>query len=375
MKMKAAVCNEIGKPLDIEEVEVIDPRPGEVLVKVDATAVCHSDLHVIEPGFPTRLPGIPGHETAGHVVKVGEGVNRIKVGDVVSCTTTTVGCGFCDNCLAGNRTACTTHPAMGGPGMMREPGIHNRKGQPLATMAGTVGGFAEYVLVREYQLVKIAADMPIDRACILSCAVATGFGSSIVAGVRPFSSALVIGTGGVGYNAIQGSAFLGACPVIAMDILENRLEAARKFGATHLINSSKVDPKQAVMEITEGKGADFVFVTVGRSNHNLVKQAIEMSSAKGVTVQIAFGEMTPEAMKNTEWMQPLVGGMSSFRRVISTYIGGSNIIQDIPNYVRLYKAGRLNLDDLVSGHYPLDKINDAIAKLRTGEAIRSIIMM
>jgi S-(hydroxymethyl)glutathione dehydrogenase/alcohol dehydrogenase len=373
MKMKAALCRELGKPLVVESgVTVASPRKGEVLVKVDATAVCRSDLHVIDPGFPARLPGIPGHETAGHVVEVGEGVNRIKVGDAVCVTTTTVGCGFCDACLSGNRSSCTVHPMMGPP---KESGLQTSKGEPISKMAGTVGGFAEYTLVNEYQLVKIADDMPIDRACILSCAVSTGFGSSMTAGVHPFSSSLIIGTGAVGINAIQGSYFLGACPVIAMDVLDNRLEAAKKFGATHTINSKKVkDPIKAVKDLTEGKGADYVFITVTMSDNNLVRQAIEMSSSRAVIVKIAMGQMGPDAMKDIEWMRPLVG-FGSWRKVISTAIGSSDIIRDIPNYVRLYKAGRLNLDDLVTGHYPLEKINDAIATLRTGEALRNIIMM
>jgi S-(hydroxymethyl)glutathione dehydrogenase/alcohol dehydrogenase len=373
-KMKAALCRELGKPLVIEDgITVASPKKGEVLVKVDATAVCRSDLHVIEPGFPAKLPGLPGHETAGHVVEVGEGVNRLKVGDLVCVTTTTVGCGFCDACLSGNRSSCTTYPMMGP--MQREPWLHTSKGEPISTMAGTVGGFAEYVLPYEYQCVKIADDMPVDRACILSCAVSTGVGSSITAGVHPFSSSLIIGTGAVGISAVQGSYFLGACPVIAMDVLDNRLEAAKKFGATHTINSKKVnDPIKAVKDLTEGKGADYVFITVTTSDNNLVRQAIEMSSLRGVIVKIAMGAMGPAAAQDIEWMRPLVG-FGSWRRVISTAIGSADIIYLIPKYVSLYKAGRLKLDEYVSGHFPLEKINEAIAGLRSGEAIRNIIMM
>jgi len=390
MKMKAALCRELGKPLVVEDgVTVASPRKGEVLVKVDATAVCRSDLHVIQPGFAARIPGFPGHETAGHVVEVGEGVNRIKVGDIVCVTTTTVGCGFCDACLSGNRSSCTVYPMMGPP---KESGLQTSKGEPISKMAGTVGGFAEYALVNEYQLVKIADDMPIDRACILSCAVSTGFGSSMTAGVHPFSSSLIIGTGAVGISAIQGSYFLGACPVIAMDVLDNRLEAAKKFGATHTINSKKVkDPVKAVKDLTEGKGADYVFITVTLSDNDLLRQAIEMSSSRAVLIRIAMGRMPapppgaggrpggppgPGARppEDIEWMRGLVG-FGSWRKVISTAIGSSDIIRDIPNYIKLYKAGRLKLDELVTAHYPLEKINDAIATLRTGEALRNIIMM
>lgn len=372
--MKAAICNEIGKPLEIEEIEIGSPGLGQVLVKVDATAVCRSDLHVIAPGFPAQLPGLPGHETAGHVVEIGKGVNRIKVGDAVCVTTTTVGCGYCDNCLAGKRSECTNYP-WNAP-MHGEPKLHNNKGEPISTMAGTVGGFAEYVLSEEFQLVKIADDMPLDRASMLSCAVATGFGSAMTAGVHPFSSALIIGAGGVGLNAIQGSYFLGACPVIAMDMLENRLEITKKFGATHTLNSSNIhDPVQAIKEVTDGKGADYVFITVTTSSNDIVKQAIDMASPDGVIVKIAISEMKPEAIQDIEWMRNLSSGMGINRRVINTRIGSSDIIRDIPNYIKLYKAGRLNLDDLVTGHFKLEQVNEAMDKLRIGEAIRNIIVM
>jgi len=372
MKMKAAVCNVVGKPLDIEEIDVIDPRPGEVLIKVDATAVCQSDLHAIDGDVPGRLPGIAGHETVGHVAKIGEGVKRFKVGDNVCCTTTTVGCGFCDECLAGRRSNCTVQPMMGP--MMREPGRKNSKGQPVGTLAGTVGGFAEYVLLDDYALVKIADDMPADKACLVSCAVISGFGSAITAGVKPFSSAAIIGTGSVGINAIQGASFLGACPVIAVDILDNRLEAAKRFGATHTVNSKNIEPIKAVKDLTGGKGADYVFITATTASNALNKLALDMSSPNGVVCKVSLGGMSPETMKDIEWMRSLQGfGVS--RKIISPMMGGSNVIQDIPNYIKMYRAGRLQLDSLVSGHYPLKDINTAIAKLKSAEALRSIIMM
>ncbi|MBN2238385.1 MAG: alcohol dehydrogenase catalytic domain-containing protein [Dehalococcoidales bacterium] len=373
MKMKAAVCNEHGKPMDIEEIDVVDPRPGDILVKVDATAVCQSDIHAIDGDVMGRLPGIAGHETVGHVEAVGEGVTRFKVGDYVCATTTTVGCGFCDECLAGRRANCTVWPMMAP--MMREPGLFNSKGQPVGTLAGTVGGFAEYVLGTESMLVKIDESMPADKACMVSCAVISGFGSAQTAGVKPFSSAAIIGTGSVGINAIQGSYFLGACPVIAIDMLDSRLEAARKFGATHTINAGQTeDLVQAVKDLTGGKGADYVFITATTASNALNKQALEISSPTGTVCKVSLGGMTPESMKDIEWMRSMQGfGVS--RKFISPMMGGSNVIQDIPNYIKLYQAGRLELDSLVSGHYPLEQINDAVAKLRTGEALRSIIMM
>jgi len=255
-------------------------------------------------------------------------------------TTSTVGCGLCANCLSGMRTMCTTYPLFGPPS--GEAHLHTKKGEPVATMAGQVGGFAEYTLVKEHQLVKLPEDMPLDRAALLSCAVITGFGSSLTAGVKPFSSALVIGTGAVGINAIQGTSFLGACPIIAIDVLDNRLEAAKKFGATHTINSKKVDdPLKAVQDLTGGMGADYVFITVTTSTSDLMRQAIEMSSRRGVIIRIAMGQMGPPgAQQDIEWARPLVQ-MGSQRVIIGTMMGSSNIIVDIPRYVALYKAERL----------------------------------
>ena len=258
--------------------------------------------------------------------------------------------------------------------MMKEPGRSNSKGQPISTLAGAVGGFAEYVLIDEAANVQIPDDLPPEKACMISCAVISGFGSAITAGVKPFSSAAIIGTGSVGINAIQGSAFLGACPVIAVDILDKRLEAAKNFGATHTVNSTNTDPIKAVKEITEGKGADYVFITATTASNALKKLALDMSSATGTVCSVSLGGMTPESMQDIEWMRELQGfGVS--RKFISPMMGGSNIIQDIPNYVKLYKAGRLELDSLVSGEYPLEDINTAVEKLRSAEALRSIIRM
>jgi S-(hydroxymethyl)glutathione dehydrogenase/alcohol dehydrogenase len=372
MKGRAAVCNTPGKPLEIEEISFIDPRPGEVLIKVSATAVCQSDIHGIDGDVPGKLPGVAGHETVGYVVKAGAGLTRLKEGDYVCCTTSTVGCGFCDECLAGRRSNCTNHGMMSS--MMREPGRKNSKGEPVSTLAGTVGGFAEYVLIDESANVKISEDIAPEKACLISCAVISGFGSAQTAGVKPFSSAAIIGTGSVGINAIQGSYFLGACPVIAVDILDNRLEAAKKFGATHTVNSKNVDPIQAVKDLTLGKGADYVFITATTASNALNKLALDMCSPNGTVCKVSLGGMTPESMKDIEWMRSMQGfGIS--RKFISPMMGGSNIIVDIPNYIRLYQAGRLNLDSLVSAEYPLEDINTAVAKLRTGEALRSIIKM
>jgi len=370
--MKAALCYELGKPLVVEDGVTVDPPgPGEVKVKVAATAVCRSDLHAMEGVFPAQLPGLPGHETAGYVEEVGEGVTRVNPGDPVCVSAATVGCGMCPNCISGNRSMCMNRARP-------EPRHHTKKGEPISKMAGPVGGFAEYTTVQEYQLVKIPEDMPIDRASLLSCAVITGFGSVLTAGVKLFSSVAVMGTGAVGINAIQGSVFCGACPVIAIDVLDNRLEAARNFGATHTVNSSKVeDLVKAVQELTDGMGADYVFITVTTSSNDIIRQAIEMSSRRSVIVRIAPGARLAapgeRPAEDIEWARPLVQ-FGTQRMVIGTAMGSSNIIVDIPRYIALYKAGRLKLDELITDRYPLDRVNEAIESLQSGKALRNVIV-
>ena len=221
--------------------------------------------------------------------------------------------------------------------------------------------------------------MPVDVAAVISCAVIKGFGSVLSAGVELFSSVAVLGTGAVGLNAIQGSVYCGAHPVIAVDTQEQRLAAARQFGATTTINPKKVDDIiAAVKEATDGNGADYVFVTVTTSNEEILRQAIEMSSPRGVIVRIAVGgHMRPDPNApppDIEWARGLAE-MRASRRVMFTMMGSSNIIVDIPRYISLYKAGRLKLDELITARYPLDRINEAIEHMASGRALRTLVVM
>jgi Zn-dependent alcohol dehydrogenase len=233
-------------------------------------------------------------------------------------------------------------------------------------MAGPVGGFAEYTTVSEYQIVKIPEDMPIDRAALLSCAVMTGFGVVVNrAKVKPLESVVVVGTGGVGLNAIQGAAYSGAHPVIAVDILDNKLEAARTFGATHTINSTKEkDPVKTVKELTSGRGADYIFITVGSAE--ALRLGFSMSGKRGLTVivGIAGGNLPIAGMELVNGERMLAGCM----------LGSARLAVDIPALVALYQVGRLKLDELVTGRYPLDRINEAIESMEKGEALRNVII-
>jgi S-(hydroxymethyl)glutathione dehydrogenase/alcohol dehydrogenase len=358
--MKAAVCYELNKPLVVEDVELRAPGEGEVKIKLAATAICHSDIHDWKGEMPGGVPFIGGHESAGHVEKVGAGVTSVKIGDPVV-VSLLASCGKCYYCITGLPHLCEHR--FDSP---REPRVRNNKGQPL-DLKGNIGGFAEYVVVNESQVVKVPAAMPLDRAALLACGVTTGFGGVVNrAAVRPFQSVVVMGVGGVGINAIQGAAYAGAYPVIAVDVLEPRLKMALDFGATHALNARNEKIAEEIRKLTSGRGADFVFVTVG--SIAAIKQGMSFTCPRGTTVMIGLPSFkdqlsfVPLEMIPTE--KNLIGG----------FMGATNLEVDIPHLVTLYQSGRLKLDELVTARFPLERINEAMALTEKGEGLRNVIM-
>jgi S-(hydroxymethyl)glutathione dehydrogenase / alcohol dehydrogenase len=357
--MKAAVCYEFNKPLTIEEVELREPGQGEVKIRLAATAICHSDIHDLRGEMPGGVPFIGGHESAGHVEKVGPGVESVKPGDPVMISLL-VSCGKCYYCLNGLRHLCERHfdaPAV--------PRVRNKKGQPL-DLKGNIGGFAPYVVVDESQVVRVPKNLPLDRAALLACGVTTGFGGVVNrAKVRPFQSVVVMGAGGVGVNAIQGAAYSGAYPIIAVDVLESRLKLAMDFGATHAVNARDEKAAEAIKELTSGRGAEYVFVTVG--SVAAIKQGMSFTGVRGTTVMIGLPSykdqlsFVPLEMIPTE--KNLIGG----------YMGATDLERDIPNLIRLYQTGRLKLDELITGRFPMDRINEAMKLTEKGEGLRNVI--
>jgi S-(hydroxymethyl)glutathione dehydrogenase/alcohol dehydrogenase len=357
--MKAAVCYELGKPLKVEEVVLDPPGKGQVKVKVTATAICHSDIHDIKGELPGPLPFVGGHETAGYVSEVGDGVTSVKSGDPVI-VSLMKSCGKCFYCITGLPHLCQN--MMVPP---KVPTLRNTKGETLI-QKGNIGGFAEYVLVDESQLVKVQAEIPLDRACLLACGVSTGFGGVVNrAKVRPFNSVVVMGTGGVGINAIQGAAYSGAYPIIAVDVLDEKLKTALAFGATHTVNATKSDAIETVRQIASGRGADYVFVTVG--SVAAIRQGFAMSGTRGKTVIIGL-----PPVKETMTFSPLELIVSE-RTLMGGFMGSANLKIDIPNLITLYQQGLLKLDELITGHYPLERINEAIESTEKGQALRNII--
>lgn len=358
--MKAAVCYEFGKPLVIEEVELAATGRGQVRVRVAATAVCHSDIHDIKGEMPGTVPFVGGHESAGHVEEVGAGVKSVRPGDPVVASLL-ASCGECYYCTSGMTHLCEIKFAPK-PRVL----LHNKKGLPLDQKAG-VAGFAEHILVGESQVVKVPADMPLDRAALLACGVSTGFGGVVKrALVRPFQSVAVIGAGGVGVNAIQGAVFVGAYPIIAVDMLDAKMKQAMAFGATHAVNAGRKDAIDAVKALTEGRGVDFVFVTVG--SIAAIRQGMAMTASRGTTVLIGLPPASQELCFSPLELIP------TERNIIGAFMGAADLQKDIPRLVALYQAGRLKLDELITGRYPLERINEAIKSTEKGEGLRNVIM-
>ncbi len=373
--MKAAVCYEINKPLEIEDVTMDTPGKGEVTVRIAATAICHSDIHSFkgEHGTP-RLPAVGGHEVAGYVDELGEGVTSVKPGDPVIVSLESSGCGKCYYCTIGFPQRCQErHPRMRKPGHftgLAAPGRYtNSRGQRLYQFGGpSIAGFVEYTVTGEKHLVKVPEDMPLDRAALLACGVMTGFGAVVHrAQVKPFSSVIVMGTGGVGLNAVQAARLSGASPIIAVDVLDTKLEAARSFGATHTINVKKEkDPVEKAYDLTSGRGADYVFITVGGMGP--LRQGFMMSGYRGMTVIIGHaGDETLTDFEPTDF----IGGE---RMLTGAGMQSGVFVLDIPHFVQLYQDGQLKLDELISNRYPLEQINEAIASSESGEALRNVIM-
>jgi S-(hydroxymethyl)glutathione dehydrogenase / alcohol dehydrogenase len=357
--MKAAVCYEFGKPLVVEDIEIGSPQKGEVKVRLAATAICHSDIHAINGEFPfIQLPIVAGHESSGYVAEVGEGVTSVKPGDAV-CTMLLSPCGKCYNCISGKPHLCTTMYPLDTERRMR-----NKAGQSIGTLMKGAGN-SEYALVSENQLVRLPEGIPMDSAALLSCGFTTGYGAVVNrAQVRPHSSVVVVGAGGVGISSIQGAAVSGAYPIIAVDIVDSKLKAAKNFGATHTVNSRSPDALQTIQQLTYGRGADYVFMTVGSSE--ALKQSFFMVGPRGVVVVVGVVN---------EPVPIIPAEVSIFEKALIGTKGGSiNPAIDVPLMVELYKAGRIKLDEMITRRYPLEQINESIAAVVRGEALRNVII-
>jgi S-(hydroxymethyl)glutathione dehydrogenase / alcohol dehydrogenase len=360
MKTRAAVCRQFGKPLVIEEVELAEPAAGEIRVKMAACAICHSDVFYMDGAWGGSLPAVYGHEAAGIVEKTGPGVDTVRVGDHVVVTLIR-SCGHCPSCVEGVPVFCETVFPLD----VHSP-IQSLAGEPFVHGLRT-GAFADHVVVQASQAVAIPKEVPLESASLIACGVLTGLGAVVnTAAVKAGSSVVVIGCGGVGLNSVQGAALAGSTPIIAVDLVEQKLSAARQFGATHTIDLTHDDVRDHVNKLTHGRGADYVFVTVGVKS--AIEQAISLMKRNGTMVIVGM---------------PASGVMTSFdpgnlaadgQRIIGSKMGSARIQIDVPKIIELYQQKRLKLDELISGRYPLQKINEAIDGVRRGSVLRNVII-
>jgi S-(hydroxymethyl)glutathione dehydrogenase/alcohol dehydrogenase len=361
--MKAAVFRKVHEPLTIEAVDIDRPRAREVLVRTVATGVCHSDLHVIDGfgRFPLDRPYVLGHEGAGIVEAVGPEVTTLKAGDhVVACLSGF--CGSCPQCLAGHPNLCT-----GGLVTRAEvaPPRLSQNGAPIRQFL-SISSYAERMLLHENSVVKIDPDLPLDRAALVGCGVLTGVGAALLtSGMEAGQTVAVFGCGGVGLSIIQGARIGGARQIIGVDVVESKLELARRMGATHVVNCANDDPVQAVRALTRGAGVDHAFEAVGVAR--LVRQAIESLAIRGTATIV--GVLPPDATIEFPWM-----AIRPECRVQTSRMGSNRFRLDIPRYLEFYRQGKLLLDEMVSRRGRLEDINDAFRAMKAGEVARSVLM-
>jgi len=358
--MKAAVCREFAKPLVIEDVQLAEPNAHDVKVKLKACSICHSDVSFADGIWGGQLPAVYGHEGAGVIEAVGAGVKDYAIGDHVIVTLIRH-CGECHYCSDDVEVLCE-----GEFDLSKTVPITNASGETLE-QAMNCGAFAEEVLVHESQLQKTPKDMPFDVASLLACGVITGYGAVVHASsLKEGQHAIVIGCGGVGLNSVQGASLKGAASVIAMDLEADKRALALKFGATHAIDPRDSDVIEQVMKITNGRGADSVFVTVG------AKSAID--SAQGFITK--NGEIIIVGMPSSDTRGDYDPGTVAAwgQKIIGTKMGNSVIEVDIPELLELYSNGEYKLDELISSRFKLEDINQALDEVRTGKAIKNVIV-
>jgi S-(hydroxymethyl)glutathione dehydrogenase/alcohol dehydrogenase len=356
--MKAAVFYSSTKPIAIEQVDVRDPGPGEVRIKIMAAGLCHSDLSVIDGTIPYPVPVVLGHEGAGVIDAVGVGVRSVKEGDTVI-VSTLAHCGRCAKCDAGHPTECKNAPSP------KDAKPFTIKGAPAFQFANA-SVFAEYTVVREQGAIIIDPRVPFDRAALIGCGVMTGFGAVVNrAKVETGSTMVVFGVGGIGLNCVQGGVLSGASKIIAVDVMPQKLEWAQRFGATHVIDGSKTDPVAAVKDLTGG-GADYSFECVG--NVAVIKQALEAIGPGGAMVIVGV----PKVGTSYDFV---VHALYQNKSILGCRYGAARPQRDFPMLADLYLSGRLKIDELITRHYALDDFDHALDDLRAGQLARGVFSM
>jgi S-(hydroxymethyl)glutathione dehydrogenase / alcohol dehydrogenase len=358
--VRVAVAYEVGRPLVVEDLAVPAIGPRDVLVRISASGICHTDLTVIEGKSALQLPIVPGHEACGIVEEVGTEVGRVRVGDRVLASVAPA-CGSCWWCIHGMSNHCEVNPVASSIERFELP-----DGRRAKAVCGC-GTFAEAMVVHEASVVPVHTDLSDEQLALLGCGVTTGVGAALnTARVEPGSSVAVIGCGGVGQSVIQGAAIAGAATIIAIDPVAGRRDASLKVGATHAIDPTEGDLLDAVQALTGGRGVDFSFEAVGRPE--LMIQAFDLARPEGAVTLVGMPPV------GAELTLPALRAVFSGKRLAGSVLGGAQILRDFPKYVRLAESGRLDLGSMVSHRISLDEINDGIDLLSRADGVRTVIV-
>jgi S-(hydroxymethyl)glutathione dehydrogenase/alcohol dehydrogenase len=356
--VKAAIWEAPNQPLTIEDVDIIDPRQGEVLVRTVCSGVCHSDLHFVDGAWMLPMPTVLGHEASGVVEAVGEGVSYVQKGDHVIMSFKPF-CGTCYHCIRGEGHLCNDAGINAA-----SAGRISRGGAPILQFA-SVGSFSEMMVTTEGGVVKIPEEMPMAEAALIGCGVMTGVGAALYTAKVPGGAKVaVIGCGGIGLNVIQGCRLAGASEIIAIDVVDEKLEMATRFGATATINAKKVDPVEAVKELTEGVGAEYAFEAIGSTD----------AAAQ------AFAMIRPGATAVIVGMMPLGSSITipgpdflQEKKMVGCMYGSTRFREHMPKLVDLFLKDRLDLSGLVSQRLPLEEVNHAFDLMKSGKVARSVL--
>jgi S-(hydroxymethyl)glutathione dehydrogenase / alcohol dehydrogenase len=364
--MRAALLEASEKPLEIvDDVDIERPRVGEVLVRVSHCGVCHSDFSLVNGTFPVTAPTILGHEAAGVVEATGDGVTTLQPGDKVVLTPLAA-CDRCYWCLRGEPGCCVNASAVSLGTFVDGRTPLSRHGSPVLRGVG-LGGFAEYVVTLESGAVKVADDTPLEIACVIGCAVQTGVGAVLnTAHVPEGATVLVVGAGGIGIAITQGARIAGASRIIVSDPIAERRDAALRFGATDTIDPIREDVVTRVHELTDGIGVDDAFDAVGAAS--LVETCIWATRNGGTTVLVGAAPLDQNVA-----LAPAVVFMLSERKIVGSFLGSSNSRREVPRLLALWRAGRLDLEGMITARRPLDEVNDAFADMAAGRGLRTVL--
>jgi NDMA-dependent alcohol dehydrogenase len=364
---QAAILLEPDGPWEVREIELDPPKANEVLIRYMAAGLCHSDEHVRSHITKARLPMVGGHEGAGVIEAVGPGVTRVAVGDHVVCSYIPA-CGSCRYCSTGHQNLCDVGlNAMVGCLLDGTYRFHYQ-GQDVGAMC-VLGTFSQRAVISEFSAVRVDDDYPFDVAALVGCGVPTGWGSAVyAAGVKAGDTVVVYGVGGVGVNAVQGARYAGARNVVAVDPLEFKLEMAQTMGATHVATTHE-EAKDLVVRLTRGQLADHAIITADLATAELLRQAVEIIGKASDVVVTSVADYDEPSLHMSSG--PLTGWQ---KRIQGALFGASNPLYDIPNVLRLYRAGDLKLDELITHRYRLDEVNQGYTDLLAGRNIRGVIV-